>query len=193
MPIIGEVLSLMRADLVRWCSPGGAHQTTTWRTRTVARALICELGTWAVVEYRLRCAIRTAPAPFDKPAMVVAGVSRKVIEVVTGISISSGAVIGPGLYIGHFSGIVVGRGVRIGENCNLSHGVTVGGHHGCPVIGDAVYLAAGAKVFGPISIGDHVAIGANVVVRQSVPSFSTVVVAEPTVLENRRYVKPPEG
>lgn len=187
------MLSLVRADLVRWCAPGGAHQTTKWRTRTVARALVCEMGTWAVVEYRFRCAIRTAPAPFDKPARVLGGATRKVIEIVTGISISSGAVIGPGLYIGHFSGIVVGRGVQIGANCNLSHGVTVGGHRGCPVIGDAVYLAAGAKVFGPISVGDHVAIGANAVVRRSVPSHTTVVVGEPTLLERPRYVKPPEG
>jgi serine O-acetyltransferase len=187
------VLSLLRADLVRWCSPGGAHQTTTWRTRTVARALVCEMGTWAVVEYRLRCAIRTAPAPFDKPARVLGGATRKLIEILTGISISSGAVIGPGLYIGHFSGIVVGRGVRIGENCNLSQGVTVGGHRGCPVIGDAVHLAAGAKVFGPISVGDHVAVGANTVVRRSVPAYTTVVAGEPTVLERSRHAKPPGG
>jgi serine O-acetyltransferase len=187
------VLSLVRADLVRWCAPGGQHESTEWRTRTVVRALLSEMGTWAVVEYRFRCWVRMAPAPLAGPAKVVAGISRKVIEILTGISISSGAAIGPGLYIGHFSGIVVGRGVRIGENCNLSQGVTVGGHNGCPVIGDAVYLAAGAKVFGPISVGDHVAIGANAVVRRSVPSFTTVVVGEQTLLAGRRLAKPPEG
>jgi serine O-acetyltransferase len=187
------VFSLLRTDLVRWCSPGGSHQTTQWRTRAVVRALVCEMGTWAVVEYRFRRAIRAAPVPFGGPLKVVAVISRKAIEILTGISLSSGAEIGPGLYIGHFSGIVVGRGVRIGENCNLSQGVTVGGHHGCPVIGDAVYLAAGAKVFGPISVGDHVAIGANAVVRRSVPSFSTVHVGDQTVVDRPLDVKPPEG
>lgn len=164
---------------------------TQWRTRTVVRALLTELGTWAVVEYRFRRSIRSVGGPLAAPLKAVAAVSRKLIEILTGISISSGAEIGPGFYIGHFSGIVVGHGVRVGEDFSISQGVTVGGHRGCPVIGDAVYLAPGAKVFGPISIGDHVAVGANAVVNRSVPAFSTVVAGHPTVLEGvRRTTRP---
>jgi serine O-acetyltransferase len=180
------VLRLLRADLVRWCAPGERHRATPWRTRTVVRSLLTNQGTWAVVEYRFRRAIRSVPGPLAVPLQVVAAFSRKLIEISTGISISSGAEIGPGFYIGHFSGIVVGRGVRVGEDFNISQGVTVGNHRGCPVIGDAVYLGPGAKVFGPISIGDHVAVGANAVVNRSVPAFSTVVAGHPTVLADAR-------
>lgn len=154
------------------------------KTSTIARSLLTHQGTWAVIDYRFRRRLRAVPGPLGVPLLAVAALSRKVIEISTGISISSGAEIGPGFYIGHFSGIVVGRGVHIGENCNISQGVTVGSHRGSPRIGDDVYLGPGAKLFGPISVGDHVAVGANAVVSRSVPSFSTVVTGQPTVLDN---------
>jgi len=96
-----------------------------------------------------------------------------------GIDISRDARIGSGLYIGHFGGIVVNQGVVIGDNCNLSHGVTLGQSNrgeraGCPVIGSNVYIAPGAKIIGRIRIGDHAAIGANAVVIQDVEPNTTV-------------------
>jgi serine O-acetyltransferase len=91
-----------------------------------------------------------------------------------GISISRDTKIGTGFYIGHFGGIVVNTDVVIGDNCNISQGVTLGQvnrgpNAGCPVIGNNVFIGPGAKVIGRIHIGNHVAIGANAVVVADVP------------------------
>ena len=91
-----------------------------------------------------------------------------------GIDISRDARIGSGLYIGHFGGIVVNAAVVIGDNCNLSQGVTLGQVNrgpkaGCPTIGDNVYIGPGAKIIGRIHVGDHAAVGANAVVVEDVP------------------------
>jgi serine O-acetyltransferase len=96
-----------------------------------------------------------------------------------GIDISRDAQIGSGLYIGHFGGIFVNQDVVIGDNCNISQGVTLGRQNrgervGCPVIGNNVYIAPGAKVIGRIEIGDHAAIGANAVVVHDVASHTSV-------------------
>jgi serine O-acetyltransferase len=97
-----------------------------------------------------------------------------------GISIPYTTSIGPGFYIGHFGGIVVSSGARIGRNCNISQGVTIGATNrgdraGAPTIGDRVYIGPGAKVLGGIRVGHDVAIGANAVVIRDVPAHSVVV------------------
>lgn len=95
-----------------------------------------------------------------------------------GIAISPDVRIGAGFYIGHYGGIVVNQEVTIGDNCNISQGVTLGQSNrgeraGCPVIGNNVYIGPGAKIIGHIFIGDHAAIGANaVVIRDVEPSIS---------------------
>ena len=96
-----------------------------------------------------------------------------------GIDISRDARIGSGLYIGHFGGIFVNQGVVIGDNCNLSQGVTLGQLNrgdkaGCPTIGNDVYIAPGAKIVGRIFVGDYAAIGANAVVVNDVAAHTTV-------------------
>jgi serine O-acetyltransferase len=96
-----------------------------------------------------------------------------------GIDISRDARIGSGFYIGHFGGIVVNAGVVIGNNCNLSQGVTIGQQNrgeraGCPVVGNNVYIAPGAKIIGRVQVGDDVAIGANAVVVHDVAPHTTV-------------------
>ncbi|GAB1472149.1 hypothetical protein MASR2M66_30270 [Chloroflexota bacterium] len=93
--------------------------------------------------------------------------------------------IGPGLHIDHFGGVVVNPRVRMGSNCNIGHGVTIGSGgrstlngkslEGVPYIGDRVHIAPGACVFGPITIGDDVAVGANAVVNKSLPDRSVAV------------------
>jgi serine O-acetyltransferase len=112
-------------------------------------------------------------------------VFHKIIETLTGVSIAPTAEIGPGLYIGHYSGIFVGRDARIGADCSLSQGVTIGYHRGGPHIGDSVYLAPGAKVYGPVRIGDNVSIGPNAVVDRDVPENSVVRAPDPEVLPKR--------
>jgi serine O-acetyltransferase len=88
--------------------------------------------------------------------------------------------IGPGFYIGHFSGIFVNGESIIGKNCNISPGVTLGvanrgKNKGHPVLGDNVYIGPGAKIIGAIKIGNNVAIGANCVVTKDIPDNSVVV------------------
>ncbi|HEV7716465.1 MAG TPA: hypothetical protein VGO53_12785, partial [Steroidobacteraceae bacterium] len=96
-----------------------------------------------------------------------------------GICISRHAHIGSGLYIGHFGGIVVHPYAVIGNNCNLSQGVTIGQVNrgpsaGCPVIGDNVYIGAGAKIIGCIHVGNGAAVGANAAVVADVPTGAAV-------------------
>jgi serine O-acetyltransferase len=96
-----------------------------------------------------------------------------------GIDISRDARIGSGFYIGHFGGIFVPGGAVIGNNCNLSHDVTfaevnLGERAGCPVIGNNVYIAPGAKIIGNVEIGDGAAVGANAVVVYDVAPHTTV-------------------
>ncbi|MHB8076061.1 serine O-acetyltransferase [Desulfosporosinus fructosivorans] len=84
-------------------------------------------------------------------------------------------VFGPGLSIAHWGSIVVHPDARVGNNCRIHSAVNIGVFNGkSPTIGNNVYIAPGAKLFGGITIGDNVTIGANAVVNKDVPSNVTV-------------------
>lgn len=98
----------------------------------------------------------------------------------TGIEIHPGATIGRRFFIDHGMGIVIGETAEIGDDVTLYHGVTLGGvswnggkRH--PTIGNGVVVGAGAKVLGPITVGENARIGSNAVVNKEVPSGATVV------------------
>ena len=98
----------------------------------------------------------------------------------TGVDIHPGAILGPGLFIDHATGVVIGETAEIGTDVTMYHGVTLGGtslargkRH--PTVGDRVTIGAGAKILGPITIGHDSRIGANAVVVKPVPPGSVVV------------------
>jgi serine O-acetyltransferase len=166
---------MLRADLLRLADPGSRYEDTRWNTRRIALGVLDGLGAWAVMEYRFRRATRTLPRPARLALRPVTMVTRKLVEIVAGISVSTDAEIGPGFLIVHFGGIFVGPGVVAGPNFTLSQGVTVGIEKGSsPRFGDFVYLAPGAKVFGPVTMGDLSAAGANAVVTRDVEPGVTV-------------------
>ena len=98
----------------------------------------------------------------------------------TGIEIHPGATIGRRVFIDHGMGIVIGETAEIGDDCTLYHGVTLGGvkwervkRH--PTLGRKVVIGAGAKILGPILVGDGAKIGSNAVVVRDVPAGATAV------------------
>ena len=98
----------------------------------------------------------------------------------TGIEIHPGAQLGARLVIDHGVGVVIGETAVIGDDCIIFHGVTLGGMKFDPVkrhptVGNKVLIGTGAKVLGPITIGDNAKIGANAVVTKDIPPGATVV------------------
>jgi serine O-acetyltransferase len=98
----------------------------------------------------------------------------------TGIEIHPGATIGNRFFIDHGMGVVIGETAEIGDDCTLYHGVTLGGtswekakRH--PTLGKNVVVGAGAKILGPITLGDNARVGSNSVVVKDVPAGATVV------------------
>ena len=98
----------------------------------------------------------------------------------TGIEIHPGAKIGKGFLIDHGMGVVIGETAEIGDNCQIYHGVTLGGRGTLhtkrhPTLEDGVMIGAGAKCLGNITIGKGAKVGANAVVLQDVPPYATAV------------------
>jgi serine O-acetyltransferase len=106
----------------------------------------------------------------------------------TGIEIHPGARIGRRFFIDHGMGVVIGETSEIGDDCTLYHGVTLGGtswnkgkRH--PTLGAGVVVGAGAKILGPIHIGDGAKVGSNAVVVKDVPKGATAVGIPARILE----------
>lgn len=98
----------------------------------------------------------------------------------TAIDIHPGAIIGKNFFIDHGTGVVIGETAEVGDNVTLYQGVTLGGvslehHKRHPTLGNNIIVGAGAKILGPIQIGDNSRIGANSVVTKAVPPNSVVV------------------
>jgi serine O-acetyltransferase len=111
---------------------------------------------------------------------LLARVLSQLARWLTGIEIHPGATIGKRFFIDHGMGVVIGETAEIGDDCTLYHGVTLGGttwekakRH--PTLGKNVVVGAGAKILGPIMIGDNARVGSNSVVVRDVPADATVV------------------
>jgi len=141
---------------------------------TVLEVIFCYPGVHAVWGHRVSHWL------WQRGARLAARALAELTRILTGVEIHPGAVLGPGLFIDHATGVVIGETAEVGDDVTLFHGVTLGGtgretgkRH--PTIGDRVVIGAGAKVLGPIKIGDDSRIGANAVVVKEVPSSSVVV------------------
>lgn len=113
----------------------------------------------------------------------------------TGIEIHPGAKIGRNIFIDHGMGVVIGETAQIGNNVTIFHGVTLGGIGGekgekrHPTVGNDVIIGAGAKILGPINIGDRAKIGANSVVLQDIPINATAVGAPARIIQkDKSYI-----
>ena len=109
----------------------------------------------------------------------------------TGIEIHPGATIGRRFFIDHGMGVVIGETAEIGDDVTLYHGVTLGGtswkegkRH--PTLGNGVIVGAGAKILGPIHIGDNAKIGSNAVVVKDVPAGATAAGIPARILDEAR-------
>ena len=148
-------------------------------------------GVHALLSHRLAHALHEAGVPVVPRAL--ASTTRSL----TGIEIHPAALIGDGFFIDHGMGVVVGETARIGDNVTLYQGVTLGGtgfatgkRH--PTVEDNVTIGSGAKLLGPIAVGDGAKIGANTVVVEDVPPGATVVgnPGHPVKLEGKRVEGP---
>jgi serine O-acetyltransferase len=131
-------------------------------------------GVQALLAHRVAHALHDAGIPMVPHAL--ANASR----VLTGVEIHPAARIGEALFIDHGAGVVIGETAEIGDNVTLYQGVTLGGtgfargkRH--PTVEDDVVVGSGAKLLGPISVGEASKVGANSVVIHDVPARSTVV------------------
>ncbi len=131
-------------------------------------------GFWAILFYRITHILHYIGIPF------IPRLLSQLARFITGIEIHPGAVIGPGLFIDHGMGVVIGETAVVGTNVLLFHGVTLGGissqtgkRH--PTVGDNVFIGAGARILGNIHLGDNCRIGAQSVVLKDVPPDATAV------------------
>ncbi len=147
-------------------------------------------GVHALVAHRIAHELHDAGVPFA-PRVIAAGA-----RAITGVEIHPAACVKPGLFIDHGAGVVIGETAELGHDVTLYQGVTLGGtgfasgkRH--PTVHDNVTIGSGAKLLGPIAVGENAKIGANAVVIHDVPPHSTVVgnPGHPVRVEGRR----PEG
>jgi serine O-acetyltransferase len=131
---------------------------------------------------------RLASGLYKRKMYFLARLVSQINRFITGIEIHPGAKIGKGLFIDHGMGVVIGETAEIGDNVTIYHGVTLGGtgkdkgkRH--PTVGNNVTIGAGAKVLGPIYVGDSTKVGANAVVLKDVPANATAVGIPAKIIE----------
>lgn len=142
--------------------------------KTFWEVILCYPGLHAVLLYRM------AHALHQRGLILLPRVISQIARLVSGVEIHPGAKIGDGVFIDHGMGVVIGETAEVGNNVTLYQGVTLGGtgkekgkRH--PTVGNNVVIGTGAKILGPIVIGDYAKIGAGSVVLNNVPANTTVV------------------
>lgn len=170
-----------------------AEDLTTARRRDPAANSLAEVavsypGVHALWAYRI------AHAWWCRGAKLPARLLSAFARMITGVDIHPGAKIGRRVFIDHATGVVIGETAEVGEDVVIFHGVTLGGvsmtkgkRH--PTIGSHVLLGSGAKVLGPITVGDGAKIGANAVVTRDVPENAVAIGVPAKTRPNPRRVE----
>jgi len=147
-------------------------------------------GFWALIVYRFgRWRYTVRPVVLRKFCSLIYRILFKLVQIVAGIELPCEVEIGRNFVIDHFGGIVISGYAKFGDNCRIRNGVVVGlrrvDEPRAPVIGNNVDIGAGAKILGPITVGDNVLIGANAVVIRDVPN-DCIAAGIPAVNKPRR-------
>lgn len=143
-------------------------------TRSAVELVLTSHGFHAILWHRLWHRI------YKLRLRTLARIFANITRWITGIEIHPGAKIGKRVVIDHGMGVVIGETAEIGDDVLMYHGVTLGGkslkegkRH--PTVGNRVIIGAGAKLIGPITVGDDAKVGANAVITKNVPKGNTAV------------------
>jgi serine O-acetyltransferase len=182
-PKIPGLASCVRADLDLLLR----NENST--TRRIS-ALLTNRGLHALLLYRLSHWLWKARVP------LLPLILSRVAQHLFAVDIDVAAELGPGIVIYHGFGLVIGRGARIEGGCHLFHGVTLGNRgsewvgsdepDGQPCLEYNVVVGAGAKILGPVRVGQNSMVGANAVVLKDVPEFAIVAGVPARVVGKRR-------
>ncbi len=143
--------------------------------KNIVEVLLCHTPLYAILFHRLIHPLYKIHIP------ILPRFLSQINRFFTGVEIHPGAEIGPGFFIDHGIGVVIGETTKIGKNCIIFHNVTLGGtgkHVGKrhPTIGDNVYIGTASILLGPIKVGNNVKIGANsFIIMHDVPDNATVI------------------
>lgn len=153
-------------------------------------------GLWVMVAYRFGRWRYRVPRLLRPPFSFVYKILKIGSQILTGIDLPCEVTLGKRVRIEHFGDIIVSGDTVIGDDVVLRNGVTIGLRHtgtrGAPRIGNRVDIGTGAKILGPITVGDDSAIGANAVVLTDVPANS-IAVGVPAVIKARKPRAPAEA
>ena len=156
--------------------------------RNYFEILTTYLGVHALILHRL------AHFLWSIKLKLIARIFSHLARILTGIEIHPGAQIGRRFFIDHGMGVVIGETAIIGDDCTLYHGVTLGGttwkkgkRH--PTLKNNVVIGAGAKVLGPITLGNNSKVGSNAVVVTDIPNDSTAVGIPAKIIESGEKLK----
>ena len=178
----------LREDINLLLSNRGTMQGKPSRGRAL-RIVLFKAGAHALIFYRVYHYL------YKKGLRFLPELLCRLNYTITGAEIDPGAEIGGGLRMPHPSGVIIGRGARVGNNVSILSSVVLGGSgkgiiapgktDGYPTIGDGVWLFTGAKVLGPVTVGDNSLVGANTVLTKSVPPESIVAPDTQTTIKSR--------
>lgn len=160
--------------------------------RHIMEVVLTYPGLHAIIWYRLAHMLWLLKIRF--PARFISWLAR----LLTNVDIHPGATIGNRFFIDHGAGVVIGETAEIGDDVTLYHGVTLGGTSWSPgkrhpTLKDGVLVGAGAKILGPIIVGENARVGANSVVIENVPPGMTVVGIPGKVIKDRHERKLIDG